>query len=211
MNESHSFSITFQDWLLLTTLPNVLLFWSISCILLFLGHIVTLPVLFQKHWQSRVVYSGILSESGARVEWSRMWFTHSTRDSDYTAGNTGPARHTLPDSLIYKHSALWDTHRDTLAETHIKIPATRSEPMLHLCLSLTFLLSFHPAFPVILKLLAPLMFSPSVPHHDEDKRHQRDICADLSHRFMYLWGISQTDKYHSILHPKDVIKKSFKW
>lgn len=142
----------------------------------------TLPVPLQKPWQSRVVYSGILSESGARVEWSRMWFTHSTRDSDYTAGNTGPARHTLPDSLIYKHSALWDTH--TLAETHIKISASRSELVLHLHPSLTFLLSFLSFLPSFLschshaRLLAPLVFSPSVPHHNEDKRHQRDVCTD---------------------------------
>lgn len=123
-------NIFLQDCLLLTTRPDVLLFWSISCILLFFlgggGVKVTLPVPFQKPWQSHVVYSGILSESGARVEWSRMWFTHSTRDSDYTAGNTGPARHTPPDSLIYKQSALWDAHTHTLAETHIEISATRS-------------------------------------------------------------------------------------
>lgn len=160
---------------------------------------VTLPVPFQQGWQTCVVYSGILSGLGARVEWSRMWFTHSTRDSDYTAGNTGPARHTLPDSLIYKR-ALWDTH----TETHIKISATRSEPVYT---SIPHSLSSFPFLPSGLSCHSQTLSCTHVCSFCSRSQWRQEtpaVCADCD------IICEVTDKYQHSQHPTDLIKNIFK-
>lgn len=147
-------------WLLLPSVTDVLLFWSISCLGLFQRRAAGLKWLYLSgstepgraalftvgYWVSRgLEWSGVGCGSHIPTvtqitlqETPALWDTHT---------------HTPPDSLIYKQSALWDahtrTHTQIFAQTRIKISLRAS---LHLHPSLTFLLSFLPAFPVILKL-----------------------------------------------------------
>lgn len=132
------FDITFQDWLLLSNWPNVLLFWSISCILLFLGGVVTLPVplpgraeLFTVgYWMSR------------GLEWSGVGCgSHIPPETQITLQETSALQDTHCLTPWFINILLYGSH--TLSQRDIKISATRSKPVLHLYPFLTFLPSCH--------------------------------------------------------------------
>lgn len=86
--------------------------------------------------------------------------------------------HTLPDSLIYKQSALWDTQAHTHARTHrfLHRLALKSQPLAPSQPTPPSVTHFPPFLPSCLschsQTLAALMFAPSVLDHGDDERYQ---------------------------------------
>lgn len=109
------------------------------------------------------------------LEWSGVGCgSHIPPETQITLQETPALQDTHRLTLWFINRALYGTHIHTHSQRH----TFKSQPLAlsqYTPPSLTHFppfLSFLPAFPVILKLLAALMFAPSVLDHSEDKRHQ---------------------------------------
>lgn len=138
-----------------------------------------------------------LAEVGC-LQWDIEWVggssgvgcgSHIPPETQITLQETPALQHTHCPTVIYKHTAVWDTH--TLAEAHIKISAACSEPVLHLIPSLT--LSF-PFLPSCLSCHSQsrsselrIRFSLSDADHNEDKRLQRDDITLRSEKVIVIY------------------------